>query len=85
MKAVTQINFTVKCDLTEEEVRALDALAGYGLDNFLKAFYSGLGKAYLQPHENGLITLFKKAQEMRSNLNQVDEVRKLLRENKKSQ
>lgn len=49
-----------ECDLimtftvTEQEARALDALAGYGDDAFIKAFYEKLGKAYMQNHEEGL-------------------------------
>lgn len=36
------------------EVRALDALVGYGDDAFVKVFYEHLGKHYMQPHEAGL-------------------------------
>lgn len=40
--------------LDEDEVRALDALAGYGTDPFIQAFYKVMGKCYLGPHEDGL-------------------------------
>lgn len=43
----------------EEELRALDALVGYGAHPFLDVFYKHLGKAYMQPHETGLISLFE--------------------------
>lgn len=46
------ITVTFVCD--EEELRALDALAGYGDDAFIKAFYERLGKAYMERHEQGL-------------------------------
>ncbi len=38
----------------EDEARALDALAGYGDDAFIKAFYEKLGSAYMEKHEKGL-------------------------------
>lgn len=52
------VTFKVTMELTESEARALDALAGYGTDEFLKVFYQHLGKAYLSPYEHGLRTLF---------------------------
>jgi hypothetical protein len=45
--------------LSEEEAGALDALAGYGVDAFLKTFYEKMGEAYLKPYEKGLRSLFK--------------------------
>lgn len=44
--------------LTEVEARALEALAGYGADAVVKAAYEKLGRAYLEPHEAGLRSLF---------------------------
>lgn len=53
---------TIKAEITlvlhEEEAAALDAIAGYGTDAFLKVFYAHLGVAYLKPHEAGLRSLF---------------------------
>jgi sarcosine oxidase delta subunit len=40
--------------IDEEEARALDALAGYGDDSFIKVFYEKLGVHYMKPHEQGL-------------------------------
>lgn len=45
--------------LDEEELRALDALVGYGTDKFIDAFYKVMGKAYLEPHAAGLRRLFE--------------------------
>lgn len=45
-----KITFTV----SESEARALDALAGYGEDAFVKSFYEVLGEGYMKPHEAGL-------------------------------
>jgi hypothetical protein len=52
------ITYTCTLVLSESEMRALDALAGYGDDAFLKAFYKDLGTHYLKPHEAGLRSLF---------------------------
>ena len=49
----------VTVQLTEDELRALEAIAGYGADPFLEMFYQKLGRSYIQKHENGLRTLFK--------------------------
>lgn len=58
---VVKIDVDVKATmvLSEVELRALDALAGYGIEPFLKVFYAQMGKHYLQPHEAGLRALFK--------------------------
>lgn len=49
------LTFTVN----ESEARALDALAGYGDDAFVKAFYQLLGKAYMERHESGMRSFLK--------------------------
>ena len=53
-----QVGVDVSIKLTEAEIRALEALAGYGTEPFLKVFYAQMGKAYLQPYEDGLRSLF---------------------------
>lgn len=50
--------------ITEEELRALDALSGYGDDAFIKHFYDHLGKAYMAKHEVGLRTFLKSIREL---------------------
>lgn len=61
--------------LEEEEVRALDALVGYGDDAFIKAFYEKLGRAYMEKHEEGLrsflITIRKSAPAVLHDMNRV--------------
>lgn len=54
-KIELELVFTVN----ESEARALDALAGYGDDSFIKAFYDNLGKAYMEDHEQGLREFLK--------------------------
>ncbi len=60
-----RIELNVNLQLNEAEIRALDALVGYGDKAFLKVFYEQMGRTYLQPHEAGLISLFDT---VRSNL-----------------
>lgn len=52
------ITFGATLTLTEVEVRALDALVGYGDDAFIRVFKEGLGEAYIQHHEAGLRSAF---------------------------
>ena len=50
--------------ITEEEARALDAMAGYGDNSFVNAFYERLGKAYMERHEAGLRSFLKSCREL---------------------
>lgn len=62
MSRLTQmprIELDVALKLNESEVRALEALAGYGTDAFLEVFYTHMGRHYLKPHEAGLRSLFE--------------------------
>ena len=56
---IPSIGLEITLLLNESEARALDALAGYGDDTFVKAFYDTLGKAYMEQHEAGLRSLLK--------------------------
>lgn len=62
--------------LNETEAKALDALAGYGTDNFLKCFYTHMGKAYLEPHERGLRSLFEKIKDLAKPIDEIEAMRK---------
>jgi len=74
------VNFEAVLHLTEPEIRALDALVGYGTDEFLAAFYEKLGKSYMTEHEAGLRTLFESIKtQTRPELHRIDEVKKLLK------
>ena len=62
MSRLTQlptVGVDISLKLTEPEMRALEALAGYGSDSFLKVFYQQMGRAYIGPHEAGLRSLFE--------------------------
>lgn len=52
--ALPRLGVTVQFVIDEDEAYALDALAGYGDDEFIKAFYEKLGQHYMKPHEAGL-------------------------------
>ena len=49
-----KVELKVVFEVDEEEARALDALAGYGDDQFVQHFYEHLGRAYMEKHEQGL-------------------------------
>ena len=79
MSIHTRVEVTLRAaiELDEQELGALDALVGYGVDPFLKVFYEKLGKAYMQPHEAGLRSLFEKIRaEVPSALRKVHDARK---------
>ncbi|MCK9377680.1 MAG: hypothetical protein M0P73_16230 [Syntrophobacterales bacterium] len=74
------IEVTCTLRITEDELRALDALAGYGLEPFLKVFYKEMGAHYLKPHEDGLRRLFRSfREEGGSILSRADSARKVFR------
>jgi hypothetical protein len=77
-KIIPSVEFTVKFTLTENEARALDALAGYGADAFLKVFYKHLGIAYMKPFEKDLRQLFEKVQELKPAIRNINDARKKL-------
>lgn len=54
----TKVEITATLTLTEGQLRALDAMAGYGADAFLRAFYVKLGTHYMKPFERDLRDLF---------------------------
>jgi hypothetical protein len=82
MAKMTRIGMRVETvctlDLTDEEVKALDALVGYGADSFLRVFYQQLGKSYLSPHEAGLRSLFEAVRGCAHLTKAADECREFL-------
>lgn len=76
---IPKVHFTIHCELTEGEARALDALAGYGTDEFLKTFYEHMGKAYLEPYAEDLRDLFIKIKELGTPLAQITDARRQIK------
>lgn len=73
------ITFNVEVTLSEVEARALYDMAGYGTDEFLKAFYEHLGKAYMGKHETGVHTLFDTIRrDVAPMLHRIDAARKAI-------
>lgn len=73
------VTVTVAFEIDEEESRALDALAGYGDDAFIKAFYEKLGKSYMEKHEHGLRRFLATIRSVVTPaMSQVDKARSLL-------
>lgn len=66
VKSSVSIDLKINLELSYEEARALLSITSYGADNYLRAFYSNLGKNNLQPHEKGLRSLFET---LKGNLN----------------
>ncbi len=77
--ASVQVKFNIKLDLNINEARALEAIAGYGTDAFLKVFYEKLGKAYLGPFEEDARSLFKKiTADLPPEIKKIDEAAKAI-------
>ena len=73
-----KIDCRVSLHLNEAELRALDALAGYGVDSFIEAFYEKLGKAYMENHEQGLRDFLQSIREIVPGiLSRLDDARKV--------
>lgn len=55
-KAITkpQVSVSIQIQIDEVEAAALIDLAGYGVNQFIEAFYEKLGRSYMQKHEAGL-------------------------------
>jgi alpha-D-ribose 1-methylphosphonate 5-triphosphate synthase subunit PhnL len=71
------VTVTAKFTVTEGELRALDALAGYGDDAFIRTFYEKMGQTYLKPHELHLREFLKSIREIASPiLSRADAARK---------
>ena len=79
-KQHVSINAVLTLEITEEELRALDALAGYGVDEFLRVFYQGLGQHYLQPYAGGLRSFLHSVRGCASLARDAEECRQFMRE-----
>ncbi len=76
-KTTAKIEAQFTLQLSEDEAGALDALAGYGADAFLKVFYKYMGEHYMRPHEAGLRSLFATIGGLRYGLQQSHKARRV--------
>jgi hypothetical protein len=74
-----KLNFELTLTITEDELRALDGLVGYGYDAFIKKFKSELGSHYIQDHEKGLKNFFETIRTSApSFIKSLDDIKKLI-------
>lgn len=73
-KVAVEAVLTVNLD----ELRALDALVGYGVDELIKHFYKHMGEAYLKPYEHGLRSFLQAAAGASTGIHQANEAQKAL-------
>lgn len=79
-RLATVVDVKATIELNENEIRALDALAGYGVDEFLKVFYRQMGEAYLRPHEAGLRSFLESVRSIDSLCDDAQECREFMNE-----
>jgi len=80
--ARSQIDLVFQFTINEEEARALEDLAGYGTDAFIRVFNKELGKAYMEKHEEGLRSFLDSVQKILPKaLGAIDSARKIFSEN----
>lgn len=51
------LDFKLTLELSEVEIRALDAVFGYSPEAFLQGCYRNLGRHYIEPHAAGVRSL----------------------------
>ena len=84
IKNTVKLDFTSTLTLNETEMRALDAIIGYGFDGFIKCFKQHMGEAYIRGHEEGAKELFKAiGRDVGPALRKIDDIRKILNEDAK--
>lgn len=71
-----EVEATIKLNL--DEMRALDALTGYGVDKLIEHFYKHMGESYLKPYEHGLRSFLQAAASV--SLAAADEAERVLSE-----
>jgi hypothetical protein len=79
IKSRTKVEYKVTIELSEVEVRALQAIVMYGATSFKSVFYSRLGAAYLHPHDKGIDSLFETIKkELPAHIQRIDDCNRLL-------
>lgn len=78
-KIITEVSATIYLELTEGEAGALQAIVGYGPEEFLKWFERNLGKHYMAPYRDSVKTLFLKARKLEYAIEQLKKAKKEIR------
>ncbi|AMX93762.1 MULTISPECIES: hypothetical protein [Mesorhizobium] len=77
VRTTATLTFGASITLNETEVRALEAMIGYGADAFLKVFKEKLGEHYIRDHQEGVRSFFKAVgRDVLPALRDIDEARK---------
>lgn len=74
----TTLTPTIYFEMTEGEAGALDAICGYGHKAFLEHFKEKLGSSYIEPYEQHLESLFKKARYLAGQIREIKKAREYL-------
>lgn len=74
----TELNPKIYLELTEGEAGCLDAICGYGHEDFLKVFKEKLGSHYIERngYEDHIKSLFDKARKLHMAINELKEAYK---------
>ena len=79
VKNKVALEFHSTLTLNEVEIRALDALVGYGDDAFLEVFKEKLGASYIRDYEKGLRSAFAAIRrDVLPALHEIKQIRKQL-------
>lgn len=73
-----EISITATFTISEGELRALDALTGYGVDSFMECFYKHMGATYMKPYDKDMREFLKSIREIAGPiLSRANEARKI--------
>lgn len=76
---ITTFESKIFLELTPSEAMALDAIFGYGPEEFKKWFNKHLGTYYLKPWEKSLDSLFDKARKLHYAVEQLKEAKEKIK------
>lgn len=81
VKGKISVEFSSTITLNEVELRALDAITGYGFNSFIECFKKHMGESYIRGYEGGAESLFTAIRrDVSPALHQIDTARKALAE-----
>ncbi|PDS97542.1 hypothetical protein CO659_12840 [Rhizobium sp. S9] len=75
------VGFSSTLTLNEQELRALEAIVGYGYESFITCFKKHMGEAYIRGYEGGAESLFQAIRrDVMPALRKIDTARKAIAE-----